>query len=201
MIYAFLIHSSENVGSIFFSHFYTGEGNDQSKTSRQQTIIRKVIEDKTFQQHSASYFPTRIDLRVLSQSTINSLSTTKKVSETCNRNKGITPPLEGTVLLNSPSLFEGSLVAIWRQFNELVFTTVCDARDNLSLISNSNLHIIDSLCRKFTPQHLERRIVEQPDEVEIIISPVHRNGTPLIINHSVHRFLVKSGGPVGPYMD
>jgi hypothetical protein len=204
MIYAFLIHSSENVGQIFFSHFYSGEGNDQSKISRQQTIIRKVIEDKSFQQHAASYYPTRLDLRVLSQSTINSLTTSKKISETYSATsaeiKHIPVPTEGVVMINAPGLFENNLVAVWKQFGDLMFTAVCDPRDNLAIFGNTTLLVIEQVCSRFGINKLGKKIVEETDQVELIIAPFFRQGVPLFVNNSLHRYMAKSEESSRPFL-
>ena len=196
-VYAFLIHSSENVGSIFFSHFYTAEGNDPSKATRQQTIVRKVIEDKSFQQHSVSHYPTKLDLRVISQESFNSMNTTKKASECypgSESDQNRTPlPIEGVVVLGSSSgLFSKSLVAIWRQFGSITISLVCDPRDNLTIAANSLVLIADRIGRKFGTKFVEKHIVDEPDVIESIVSPFFHQGNPLITNHSLYRFMLRN---------
>ena len=204
MIYAFLIHSAENIGTLHFSHFYTGEGNDMSKPSRIQTIIRKIIEDKTFQQHSASYYPTRLDLRVLSTQTVNSLTTSKRIIDTIpsgnSEPKSIAVPTDGVVLMGSSPLFEDSLAGVWKQFGDIMFTVVCSRNDNLSLFSNTLVLIIEHLCRIFGVNKLEKLIGEEPDQVELVITPYFRGGTPLITNYSLHRAIVKAEDSARPFM-
>ena len=196
-VYAFLIHSSENVGSIYFSHFYTAEGNDPSKATRQQTIVRKVIEDKSFQQHSVAHYPTKLDLRVISQASFNAMNTTKKASECypgSDSDHNRTPvPIEGVVVLGSSSgLFCKSLVAIWRQFGTITLSLVCDPRDNLSITANSLVFIADRLGRKFGTKSIEKQVLDEPDEVESIVSPFFHQGNPLITNHSLYRFMLRN---------
>lgn len=204
MIYAFLIHSAENVGAVHFSHFYTGEGNDQSKASRQQTIIRKVLEDKTFQQQSASYYPTRLDLRVLSSHTVNSLTTSKRITETYpignSEAKTIPVPTDGVVLIGQSGLFEECHAGVWKQLGDVMFTVVCSRTDNLTLFSNTLLLIIEHLCRIFGLNKLEKLVAEEPDQVELVITPHFRGGSPLIANYSVHRSMVKADESDRPFM-
>jgi hypothetical protein len=200
-VYAFLIHSSENVGSIYFSHFYTAEGNDPSKATRQQTIVRKVIEDKSFQQHSVSHYPTKLDLRVISQASFNAMNTTKKASEcypgTDTDNERTPIPIEGVVVLGSSSgLFSKSLVAIWRQLGTITLSLVCDPRDNLIIAANSLVLVADRLGRKFGTRGIEKQLLDEPDEIESIISPFFHQGNPLVTNHSLYRFMLTNDGGI-----
>lgn len=205
MIYAFLIHSAESVGIVHFSHFYTSEGNDHSKPSRQQTIVRKVIEDKTTQQHSASYYPTRIDMHVISPATLDSLTTTKKGPDMYSAHsaavKSLPVPTEGLVLVRASRVFEKNLITVWRQFGDLIFSITCERGDNLQLVSNALLLIIEQICRKFGVTKLHKLIEEEPDTVEQIITPHTRLSTPLIINHSLHRFMSKENDSYSPFFD
>jgi hypothetical protein len=202
MIYAFLIHSADNVNSVLFSHFYTGEGNDKTP-GRLQGIIRKVIQDKSFQQHAASYFPTRLDLRTIPSATINSLTTSKKVSETypsdsASTTSRLSVPKEGIVFLPGP----GRLAAIWNQFGNLTFTVVCEqSADNLVQVSKTVLLIVEHVCRRFGVNKLEKSIAEQPDEVEHIITSYFRVGSPTLINFSLHRAMVKADDGQRPFLD
>ena len=200
-IYGFLIHSSENVGSIYFSHFYTAEGNDPTKATRQQTIVRKVMEDKSFQQHSVSHYPTKLDLRVISQSSLNSLNTTKKASEcypgSDPEQNRVPMPIEGVVMLGSTTgVFSKSLVAIWRQFGSITLSLVCDPRDNLTIAANSLVLIADRLGRRFGTKAIEKHILDEPDEIESIVSTFFQQGNPLITNHSLYRFMLRNGGGI-----
>jgi len=127
---------------------------------------------------------------------MNALNTTKKASECYPGSIGeadrAPPPIEGALVLNSSGgLFQTNLVAVWRQFGNILFTTVCDTRDNLILMANTMVLIVDRVTRKFGPSKIEKRIMDEPDEVEMIISPFLRQGTPLMINHSLHRFMTK----------
>lgn len=205
MIYGFLIHSADNVGAVFFSHFYTGEGNDGLKTSRQQAIVRKVVEDKSFQQHAAACFPTRLDLRAVSSATVNDLTTAKKVSETYSASSSSVPvmatPTGGIVLLNSPGISQNNLAAVWKQFGDTLFTIVCERTDNLSLIANTCVVLIEHLARRFGINKLGKSISEQPDEVEAIITPYLGLGSPVIVNHSLHRFMMKSEEGFRPFLE
>jgi hypothetical protein len=196
-VYAFLIHSADNVGSIYFSHFYTPEGNDPIKATRQQTIIRKVIEDKSFQQHSVSHYPTKIDLRVISQASFNAMNTTKKASECypgTETDKDRVPiPIEGVVVLGSTTgLFSKGLVTIWRQFGSIILSIVCDPRDNLTLTANSLVLIADRIGRRFGTRGIEKHILDEPDEIESMVSPFFHQGNPLLTNHSLYRFLLRN---------
>lgn len=196
-VYAFLIHSADNVGSIYFSHFYTPEGNDPIKATRQQTIIRKVIEDKSFQQHSVSHYPTKIDLRVISQASFNAMNTTKKASEcypgTETDKDRVLIPIEGVVVLGSTTgLFSKGLVTIWRQFGSIILSIVCDPRDNLTLTANSLVLIADRIGRRFGTRGIEKHILDEPDEIESMISPFFHQGNPLLTNHSLYSFLLRN---------
>ncbi|CAD7945263.1 unnamed protein product [Amoebophrya sp. A120] len=54
MVYAVLIHGVE--GRLFFSLFYSAEGNDSRKKTRQQTIMRRILAEHLFQKHTDSNF-------------------------------------------------------------------------------------------------------------------------------------------------
>ena len=206
MIYGILIHSAESVGATYFSHFYTAEGNDCDKLSRQQAIVRKVLEDKSFQQQAASYYPTRLDLRVVSAHTLNGLTTSKKVSETYptnshETNSSLPTPNEGIVLLPQSAHFGSSMAALWNQFGDILFTLVCEQTDNLFLMSNTLLLIIEHIARRFGVNKIEKSILERPDEVENVVCTYLRLGYPLLVNHSLHRFVVKAEDGSRPFLE
>ena len=48
MVYAVLVHSLDGKGSIFHSQFYTAEGNDAARKTRQQQIIHHVYQEHVF---------------------------------------------------------------------------------------------------------------------------------------------------------
>jgi hypothetical protein len=206
MIYAILINGAENVGATYFSHFYTGEGNEGDKIARQQAIIRKVIEDKSFQQQAASFYPTRLDVRVVSPATLNSLTTSKKVSETYpasahETSAGLPQPNEGVVLLSPSPHFRNQMAAVWHQFGDILFTLVCEQTDNLVVMGNTLLLIIEHVARRFGVNRMDKHITEKPDEVEHIVCTYLRLGYPLLVNHSLHRFIAKAEDGNRPYME
>ena len=204
-IYAFMIHSSENIGSVHFSQFYTGEGNDHAKATRLQTIVRKVMEDKSFQQHSTAHFPTRLDMRSIPQSALSTLTTTKKLADYYSTipadTSTIPPPLEGVALIPESGIFETGKAAIWRIFGDMLFTIVCDARDNLTLVSNTTTLIVEHLCRRFGQSKLQQRVVSEPEEVETVVGSYLKLGSPLMVNYSLHRYMALSEENSRPYID
>ena len=205
MIYSFLIHSADSVALTHFSRLYTSEGNDRYKSSRQQTIVRKILEDKASQQHSASYYPTRLDMRGLSQSTLNALTTSKKVSDmylggdACG--KSLPMPTEGVVLLSASRIFQDNLAAVWRQFGDLMFSITCARDDNLTLVSNTLILIIEQICRKLGVNKLHKLIADEPDTLELIITPHLNHAAPLILNHSLHRCMIKEDDRPRPFFE
>ena len=42
MVYGLLVHSLDHRGVVWFSHFFTPEGNDTSKKDREQMVIGRV---------------------------------------------------------------------------------------------------------------------------------------------------------------
>ena len=110
-------------------------------------------------------------------------------------------PTEGVVLIHASLLFEKNLVAIWKQLGDLVFSITCERHDNLSLISNALLLIIEQICIKFGVNKLRKHIEEEPDTVELILSPHVRQGSPLLINYALHRFIVKAEDAYRPFLD
>ncbi|CAK0882123.1 unnamed protein product [Prorocentrum cordatum] len=52
MVYGLMIHSVDSSQTLHFSIFYTPEGNDGHKKTRQQTIMRRILEEHLFQTHS-----------------------------------------------------------------------------------------------------------------------------------------------------
>ena len=89
-------------------------------------------------------------------------------------------------------LFKSNLVAIWRQFGNLLFTLVCEPTDNLSLLANTLVLVVEQIVRKFGANKIDKRIVDEPDGIEAVISPFFRQGNPLVVNHSLHRFMIRS---------
>lgn len=201
-IYAFFIHGPESTGSVLYGQFYTGEGNDGAKITRQQTIVRKVNEDKSFQQQAASYFPTKLNVDAISDEVMDSLTMSKKVTDYCTNTEtsSIPPPTEGIVNI-AEVLFKTNKVAIWRLFENMTFTTVCDPGDNLTLISNNMILIFEHLTKKLGPKKLQQRITNEPDEVEAIVSQYIQNGSPLLANCSLFRAMAFAEEGSRPYLD
>ena len=201
MIHGILIHSSKNVNSVFFAHMYTGEGNDEQSGTRQQAIVRKVFQDVSFQQQAASHYPTRLDLRTIPSSTINGLTTSKKVSETYPQSSDQAVSTSPLPIPNEGIVFLQNLVAIWHQFGDILFSVVCDLHTgNFALISNTISLITEHICRRFGVNRLEKSILEQPDEVEHIVQS-YIQGPPILVNCSLHRCMIKSEDGHRPFLD
>ena len=144
-------------------------------------------------------------MRVISPATLDSLTITKKSPDMYSAHgaavKSLPVPTEGVVLIRASGIFEKNLIAVWRQFGDLIFSVTCDRGDNLPLVSNALLLIIEQICRKFGVTKLHKLIEEEPDTVEQIITPHTRLASPLIINHSLHRFMTKETDCYRPFLD
>ena len=53
MVYAVIIHSVDSCQTVYFSYFYTSEGNDGQRKTRQLAIMRRILEEHFFQTLSA----------------------------------------------------------------------------------------------------------------------------------------------------
>lgn len=202
-VYAFLIHSPESVGTVYYSRFYSGEGNNSARVTRQQTLVRKVLEEKSFQQQSVSHFPTKLDVEAIPSQVLEGLTMSKKVTDYYSTAEPVTIPIpmEGVAVISASELFEISKVAIWRQFGSLLFTIVCDTSDNLTLLSNNMILIMEHLSRKMSPNKLQQRIVAEPEQVEAIVGQYIQNGIPLLCNYALHRLMALAEDGKRPYLD
>ena len=206
-LYAFLIHSIESVGLVFYSRFYTGEGNDHAKGTRQQTIVRRVVEDKSFHQNAIARFPTKLNLATITAETLSSLTLSKKVTDYHSTipsdNSALPSPSEGVVIIacENSVLFETDKVAVWRICGDMILTTVCDPRDNLTLISSNMGLIMEHLCRRLGQHKLQQRIINEPEEIEAVLSQYVHNGCPLLANYALHRFMALAEDADRPYID
>lgn len=54
MVYALLVHSVDSCERLFFSKFFTPEGNDSRKRPREHHVMRRILEEHQFQRHAAN---------------------------------------------------------------------------------------------------------------------------------------------------
>jgi hypothetical protein len=64
--------------------------------------------------------------------------------------------------------------------------------ENLTLIANNHSLIIEQLIRRLGREKLIDRIIQEPAQVSVIVTPFVSFNTALLINQSLHKFMMKN---------
>lgn len=76
MVYGIMIHSVDSCQTLHFSNFYTAEGNDSRKKTREQMIMRRILEEHLFQRHSSTSEMSRLNMKSQSSRLLEQFMTT-----------------------------------------------------------------------------------------------------------------------------
>lgn len=191
MVYGLMIHSVDSCQTLYFSIFYTPEGNDSQKKTRQQTIMRRILEEHLFQMHSAD--PEKVksikaigaDDDWLFRFSSDSKSSAEKLDYT-----------EGILRFRASPLFEYPKLVAWKQVDKVAYTLVCEPLDNPLLATNFLTLFIHELQEHFrkgsnfrqagNASGLTEEFTSRPDEILVILNFLLPGGQLLFCNFSLY---------------
>eukprot|EP00439_Symbiodinium_sp_Y106_P063473 s1736_g9.t2 len=189
MVYGLMIHSVDSSQTLHFSIFYTPEGNNTYKKTRQQTIMRRILEEHLFQTHSG-------DQHTVVKSKVSSLddadwlfrfsSDAKPAAYKAQAGFDYT---EGILRLQASSLFEYPKLVVWKHVDKVVYTLICEPLDNPLLASSFLTLFVHELSDHFRKAgSLVDEVSARPDEVLAILNFMLPGGQLLFVNSNLHRF-------------
>mmetsp|Transcript_37064 Transcript_37064/g.105989 ORF Transcript_37064/g.105989 Transcript_37064/m.105989 type:complete len:201 (-) Transcript_37064:103-705(-) len=186
MVYGLMIHSVDSSQTLHFSIFYTPEGNDGRKKTRQQTIMRRILEEHLFQTHSGEQH-TAVKSKASS-----SLDDADWLFRFTSDSKSSTQPgldyMEGILRLQASALFEYPKLVVWKQVDKVVYTLVCEPLDNPLLASNFLTLFISKLNDHFRKGGgIVEEVVARPDEVLAILNHLLPGGQLLFTNFRLYK--------------
>uniref|UniRef100_A0A7S2KS53 Uncharacterized protein n=1 Tax=Zooxanthella nutricula TaxID=1333877 RepID=A0A7S2KS53_9DINO len=185
MVYGLMVHSVDSSQTLHFSIFYTPEGNDANKKTRQQTIMRRILEEHLFQTHSG-------DQQGLAKSKASSGFDDadwlfRFGSDSGSAQQG-TDYTEGILRLQASQLFEYPKLVVWKQVDKVVYTLVCEPLDNPLLASNFLTLFIHELNDHFRKGgSIITEVAARPDEVLVILTFLLPGGQLLFSNIHLYR--------------
>mmetsp|Transcript_58512 Transcript_58512/g.164035 ORF Transcript_58512/g.164035 Transcript_58512/m.164035 type:complete len:201 (-) Transcript_58512:266-868(-) len=188
MVYGLMIHSVDSSQTLHFSIFYTPEGNDGNKKTRQQNIMRRILEEHLFQTHSG-------DQHSLMKSKASSgLDDADWLFRFASDSKSSAQPgidyTEGILRLQASSLFEYPKLVVWKQVDKVVYTLVCEPLDNALLASNFLTLFIHELNDHFRKGgSIVEEVAARPDEVLAILNFLLPGGQLLFANVQLYKHL------------
>ncbi|SCN12116.1 AP-5 complex subunit sigma-1, putative [Plasmodium malariae] len=186
MVYGIIIHSAECHEKLYFSSYYSIESNDKNQYVRQQTIMKRVIEEIKYYEESKEIFE----------------NTTKNNKEkyfdligkflSKNANNTIKIESEGFFRIVDPSLFKNKINIMWKVLNKICYTLV--------LFTHENIHLADYFLHTFIITLRERNDkikknmrnntnLFNPDTVLAILYFFLPKGQLMLINQNYTKFL------------
>mmetsp|Transcript_152005 Transcript_152005/g.264901 ORF Transcript_152005/g.264901 Transcript_152005/m.264901 type:complete len:201 (+) Transcript_152005:160-762(+) len=188
MVYGLMIHSVDSSQTLHFSIFYTPEGNDGHKKTRQQTIMRRILEEHLFQTHSGDQHSS-----VKSKASAALDDADWLFRFTSDSKSSAQPGLdytEGILRLQASSLFEYPKLVVWKQVDKVVYTLVCEPLDNPLLATNFLTLFIHELNEHFRKGGgIIEEVTTRPDEVLAILNFLLPGGQLLFTNFHLYRHL------------
>ncbi|CAE7359269.1 CAMK4 [Symbiodinium sp. CCMP2456] len=183
------VNEVDSSQTLHFSIFYTPEGNNTYKKTRQQTIMRRILEEHLFQTHSG-------DQHTVVKSKVSSLddadwlfrfsSDTKPAAYKAQAGFDYT---EGILRLQASSLFEYPKLVVWKHVDKVVYTLICEPLDNPLLASSFLTLFVHELSDHFRKAgSLVDEVSARPDEVLAILNFMLPGGQLLFVNSNLHRF-------------
>lgn len=186
MVYGLMIHSVDSSQKLHFSIFYTPEGNDVHKKTRQQTIMRRILEEHLFQTHSGDQHSS------VKSKASSSLDDADWLFRFTSDSKSSAQPgteyTEGILRLQASPLFEYPKLVVWKQVDKVVYTLVCDPLDNPLLASNFLTLFVHELNDHFRKDgSVIEAVATRPDEVLAILNFLLPGGQLLFINFHLYK--------------
>mmetsp|Transcript_16034 Transcript_16034/g.37821 ORF Transcript_16034/g.37821 Transcript_16034/m.37821 type:complete len:201 (-) Transcript_16034:77-679(-) len=186
MVYGLMIHSVDSCQTLHFSIFYTPEGNDSHKKTRQQTIMRRILEEHLFQTHSGDQHSS---VKSKASSSLDDADWLFRL--TADTKPSAQPAVdytEGILRLQASSLFEYPKLVVWKQVDTVVYTLVCEPLDNPLLASNFLTLFIHELNDHFRKGGgILEEVGARPDEVLAILNFLLPCGQLLFTNFHLYK--------------
>mmetsp|Transcript_44878 Transcript_44878/g.104618 ORF Transcript_44878/g.104618 Transcript_44878/m.104618 type:complete len:204 (+) Transcript_44878:51-662(+) len=191
MVYGLMIHSVDSSQTLHFSIFYTPEGNNAYKKTRQQTIMRRILEEHLFQTHSGDQHTT---VKSKASSSLDDADWLFRFSSDSKPATYKAQPgfdyTEGILRLQASTLFEYPKLVVWKHVDKVVYTLICEPLDNPLLASNFLTLFVHELSDHFRKAgSLVEEVSSRPDEILAILNSMLPGGQLLFINSNLHRFL------------
>mmetsp|Transcript_1676 Transcript_1676/g.3494 ORF Transcript_1676/g.3494 Transcript_1676/m.3494 type:complete len:196 (-) Transcript_1676:298-885(-) len=184
MVYALLIHSVDSSQSLHFSIFYTPEGNDGNKKTRQQSIIRRILQEHLFQKHSGDQQNT-----TKSKTPEESDWLFRFTADSKNTSQIGMDYTEGILRLQASSLFQHPKLVVWKQVEQVVYTLVCEPLDNPLLASNFLTYFVAELSDQFRKgSSIADEVAARPDEVLVILNWLLPDGRLIFANNHLRMY-------------
>mmetsp|Transcript_110992 Transcript_110992/g.312936 ORF Transcript_110992/g.312936 Transcript_110992/m.312936 type:complete len:201 (-) Transcript_110992:80-682(-) len=188
MVYGLMIHSVDSSQTLHFSIYYTPEGNDGNKKTRQQTIMRRILEEHLFQTHSGDQHSS------VKSKAASPLEDADWLFRFTSDTKSSAQPgmdyTEGIIRLQTSALFEYPKLVVWKQVDKVVYTLVCDPLDNPLLASNFLTLFVRELRDHFRKGgSIVEEVGSRPDEVLAILNFLLPGGQLLFINFHLYKHL------------
>ncbi|CEL92266.1 unnamed protein product [Vitrella brassicaformis CCMP3155] len=173
MVYGLMIHSVDSSHRLFFSIFYSPEGNDGQKKTRQQTIMRRILEEHLFQTQCASDAPPKPvpkgRMHFPSPMTHSSAALPsgaaaadddwflRLYANTDSGSRRSSPPAaaaditEGILRFQPSPLFQTPKLVVWKQMDKVAYTLICEPLDNVLLATTFLTLFVHVMIEHFRP--------------------------------------------------
>lgn len=201
MVYGLMCHSVGSSQLLHFSIFYTPEGNDAQKKTRQQTIMRRILEEHLFQTLNSECDRSRGKdddewfLKLGEKGT--------NLERQAHKNAIPSDKTEGIIHVNSsPPLFKDPKLVVWKQFENVAYTLICEHPDNPLLANNFLTLFIAELHEQFRLKRsggsssastggstIVDEIIGRPDDILLMLHYLLPNGTLHFINFDLYMYL------------
>eukprot|EP00933_Yihiella_yeosuensis_P008486 TRINITY_DN11395_c0_g1_i1.p1 TRINITY_DN11395_c0_g1~~TRINITY_DN11395_c0_g1_i1.p1 ORF type:complete len:205 (-),score=9.93 TRINITY_DN11395_c0_g1_i1:137-751(-) len=192
MVYGLMIHSVDSSQTLHFSIFYTPEGNNVHKKTRQQTIMRRILEEHLFQTHSGDHHSTvksKASTALDDADWLFRFTTDQSRQATFKAQPGF-DYTEGILRLQASTLFEYPKLVVWKHVDKVVYTLICEPLDNPLLASNFLTLFVHELSDHFRKAgNLVDEISSRPDEILAMLSFLLPGGQLLFTNSNLHKHL------------
>mmetsp|Transcript_64530 Transcript_64530/g.189207 ORF Transcript_64530/g.189207 Transcript_64530/m.189207 type:complete len:201 (+) Transcript_64530:60-662(+) len=195
MVYGLMIHSVDSSQTLHFSIFYTPEGNDGQKKTRQQNIMRRILEEHLFQTHSGDQHSA------VKHKAPSTLEDTDWIFRFTHDSKSSAQPgidyTEGILRLQASALFEYPKLVVWKQVDKVVYTLVCEPLDNPLLATNFLTLFVHELNDHFRKGgSMTEEVASRPDEVLAILNFLMPGGQLLFTNFHLYKHFKSQIGQV-----
>ncbi|CAE8662670.1 unnamed protein product, partial [Polarella glacialis] len=160
------VNEVDSSQTLHFSIFYTPEGNNSHKKTRQQTIMRRILEEHLFQTHSGdqhSAVKSKASSSLDDADWLFRFTSDSKSSANFKTQPGL-DYTEGILRLQASTLFEYPKLVVWKHVDKVVYTLICEPLDNPLLASNFLTLFVHELSDHFRKALVEE-VSSRPDEV------------------------------------
>ncbi|CRG99634.1 conserved Plasmodium protein, unknown function [Plasmodium relictum] len=186
MVYGIIIHSSECETNFYFSYYYDEENDDEYKYIRQQTIIKRVIEENKY------YEEDKEKCENISKGNTEKYFELFNLFLSKNVNNEIKMDNEGIFRIVNSSLFKNKVNVIWKVLNKICYTLICFEHENIHLADYFLYNFIYVLrehydkMKKFRKQSVN---LFNPDEILAILYYFLPKGKLMLINYNHTKIL------------